>query len=286
MEQWRTTLTTYAGPIRSKRLDEITREDIVSLLRPIWLTKNETASRLRGRIEAVLDAAKAEGYRSGENPAAWKGNIEHSLPAAHKLKRGHHAAMPYREVPDFVQALQRRDATAARALEFLILTAARTGEVLGLSWDEIDFERAMWKLPPARMKAGREHRVPLSQRAIDILRQMGNLRSETSDYVFQGRRGRPLSGMAMQMLLRRMKLDDATVHGFRSSFRDWVSEETDFPRDLAEAALAHVVGDATERAYRRGDALERRRELMESWSRSLAANVPDAKMGTDLGDPE
>jgi integrase len=279
-------LTTYAGPIRSKRLDEITREDIVLLLRPIWLTKNETASRLRGRIEAVLDAAKAEGFRTGENPAAWKGNLEHSLPAAPKLMRGHHAAMPYRAVPGFVQALRRRDATAARALEFLVLTAARTGEVLGLTWDEVDFERALWKVPPARMKAGREHRVPLSERAIDILRQMEDLRSGTSDYVFQGRRGRPLSGMAMQMLLRRMNLNDVTVHGFRSSFRDWVSEETDFPRELAEAALAHVVGDATERAYRRGDALERRRELMEAWSRLLAQNSPDASPGGESEDME
>ena len=214
----------------------------------------------------VLDAAKAEGLRNGENPAVWKGNLMHSLPKRQKLQRGHHAAMPYQKVPAFVQSLQQRDATAARALEFLILTAARSGEVLGAGWSEVDLERAVWTVPPARMKSGREHRVPLSTRAVSILKEMNAVRQGDGQPLFPGRRGRPLSRMAMEMLLRRMEIEDATVHGFRSSFRDWAAEETPFAREIAEAALAHVVGDATERAYRRGDALERRRQLMQAWA--------------------
>jgi integrase len=264
--QWQTTLTTYAGAIRKKPINEVTREDVLAILKPIWLAKNETASRLRGRIEAVLDAAKAERLRDGENPAAWKGNLMHSLPKRQKLQRGHHAAMPYRKVPAFVQSLRQRDATAARALEFLILTAARSGEVLGAGSAEVDFERAIWTVPAARMKAGREHRVPLAPRAVSILREMEAVRQDDRHPLFPGRRGKPLSATAMEMLLRRMKIEDATVHGFRSAFRDWAAEETPFAREIAEAALAHVVGDATERAYRRGDALERRRQLMQAWA--------------------
>jgi integrase len=262
--QWQTTLSTYAAPLRDKVVDEVTREHVLAILKPIWATKNETASRLRGRIEVILDAAKAEGLRQGENPAAWKGNLKHSLPKRQKLQRGHHPAMAYEKVPVFVQALRARDATAARALEFLILTAARSGEVLGARWGEIDLERGIWIVPTARMKAGREHRVPLSDRAKTILEAMAAVRA--GDLVFPGRGGRPMSNMAMEMLLRRMKEDEVTVHGFRSSFRDWAAEETPFPREIAEAALAHVVGDSTERAYRRGDALERRRELMQAWA--------------------
>jgi integrase len=265
--QWQTTLATYAAPIRDKAVDEVTREDVLAVLKPIWTTKNETASRLRGRIEAVLDAAKAEGLRQGENPAAWKGNLKHSLPKRQKLQRGHHPAMAYEKVPAFVQALRARDATAARALEFLILTAARSGEVLGTHWGEVDLERGIWTVPAARMKAGREHRVPLSDRAKAVLEEMETVRA--GDLVFPGRGGRSMSNMAMEMLLRRMKADEVTVHGFRSSFRDWAAEETPFPREIAEAALAHVVGDSTERAYRRGDALERRRELMQAWAHFL-----------------
>ena len=282
--QWTMTLSHYAAAIRPKPVDEITREDVLGILKPIWQTKNETASRLRGRIEAILDAAKAEGLRIGENPAMWKGNLRHSLPKRQKLQRGHHAAMPYQEVPAFVQALRTRDAVAARALEFLILTAARTGEVLGAQWSEVDLDRALWWLAPGRMKAGREHRVPLSTRATAILQEMQAVRVEATDDVFIGRGGKRLSGMAMEMLLRRMNAKSITVHGFRSSFRDWVAEETNFPREIAEAALAHVVGDATERAYRRGDALERRRELMEAWAQFLApgevqsgSQIPDSR---------
>jgi integrase len=271
--QWRTTLETYAAAIRPKPVNEVTREDVLAVLKPIWATKNETASRLRGRIELVLDAAKAEGLRQGENPAAWKGNLKHSLPKRQKLQRGHHPAMAYEKVPTFVQVLQQRDATAARALEFLILTAARSGEVLGACWSEMDLERGIWIVPAARMKAGREHRVPLSDWAKTILEEMAAVRA--GDLVFPGRGGRPLSNMAMEMLLRRMKEDEVTVHGFRSSFRDWAAEETPFPREIAEAALAHVVGDSTERAYRRGDALERRRELMQAWAEYLNGRGED-----------
>jgi integrase len=270
--QWQTTLATYAAPIRDKAVDEVTREDVLAILKPIWASKNETASRLRGRIEAVLDAAKAEGLRQGENPAAWKGNLKHSLPKRQKLQRGHHPAMAYEKVPAFVQALRERDATAARALEFLILTAARSGEVIGAKWSEVDLDRRIWTVPAARMKAGREHRVPLSDQTKAILKDMAAVR--VGDLAFPGRGGRPLSNMAMEMLLRRMKADEVTVHGFRSSFRDWAAEETPFPREIAEAALAHVVGDSTERAYRRGDALERRRELMQAWAAYVLSEEP------------
>ena len=242
---------------------------MLAVLQPIWQEKNETASRLRGRIERVLDAAKAKGLRTGENPARWRGHLDTLLPKRQKLQRGHHPAMPYTEVPAFVAELRTREAMAARALEFAILTAARSGEVLGAMWGEVDLKAEVWTVPAMRMKAGREHRVPLTAPAIAILRALEALRPEDDDkgaYIFPGqRKGRPLSGMAMEMLLRRQKLE-ITVHGFRSSFRDWAAEETGFPREIAEAALAHVVGDATERAYRRGDALEKRRELMTAWA--------------------
>lgn len=265
-DQWTTTIATYASSLRQKPLNEVLREDVLGVLKPIWLTKNETASRIRGRIEVILDAAKAEGLRTGENPAAWKGNLKHSLPKRQKLQRGHHAAMPYASVPKFVQTLRTREATAALALEFLILTASRTGEVLGCRWNEIDRAKEIWIVPGTRMKAGRDHRVPLSSPALAILDTMGPLRVGDSSLLFPGRNNKPLSSMAMEMLLRRMKVQDVTVHGFRSSFRDWAAEETPFPRETAEAALAHIVGDSTERAYRRGDALERRRELMQAWA--------------------
>jgi integrase len=274
--QWRTTISTYAAPLRSKPVDEVNREDVLAVLQPIWTEKNETASRLRGRIELVLDAAKAEGLRQGENPAAWKGNLKHSLPKRQKLQRGHHPAMAYEKVPAFVRTLRTREATAARALEFLILTAARSGEVLGARWSEIDLERGIWTLPAERMKAGREHRVPLSTRVMEILQEMTALRE--GDLVFPNRGGRPLSNMAMEMLLRRMKVGNVTVHGFRSSFRDWAAEETPFAREIAEAALAHVVGDMTERAYRRGDALEKRRQLMQAWADSLVQSSSSRSM--------
>lgn len=263
--QWTNTLKDYASDLRAKRVNEVTTEDVLDVLKPIWSTKSETAAKVRGRIERILDAAKAKGYRSGENPARWRGHLDHLLPKRQRLSRGHHPAMQSAAIRDFLTQLRTRDAVAAWALEFTILTAARSGEVLGALWSEIDIEAKVWTIPGNRMKAGREHRVPLSEQALKILaraRVIGR-----SDYVFPGaRKGRPLSGMAMAMLLRRMKLGGFTVHGFRSTFRDWAGEHTAFPRELAEAALAHTIGDETERAYRRGDALERRRKLMEAWA--------------------
>jgi integrase len=263
--QWKSTLASYAAPLRSKPVDTITTDDVLAILKPIWTTKPETASRVRGRIEKVLDAARAKGFREGENPARWRGHLDHLLPRPSKLTRGHHAAMPYEEVAAFVAKLRERDATAALALELCILAAARSGEILGMCWQEIDLDKKIWTVPARRMKAGREHRVPLSRRATDILVSLTHHRS--GDYVFHGKRNnRPLSGMALQMLLRRMKIKSATVHGFRSSFRDWAGNETSYPRELIETALAHVIGDKAEQAYRRSDALEKRRALMEGWA--------------------
>jgi integrase len=263
--QWKSTLETYAAPLRGRPVDAITTDDVLAVLKPIWLEKAETASRVRGRIEKVLDAAKAKGFRDGENPARWRGHLDHLLPRRSKLARPHHPAMPYEVAPEFIRNLREREGTAALALEFCILTAARSGEVLGLRWSEIDFDRAVWTVPPARMKAGREHRVPLSGRAVAILR--GLTASNQGEFAFAGRRlNKPLSGMAMDMILRRMNVTDATVHGFRSSFRDWAGNVSTFPREVIETALSHVVGDQAEQAYRRSDALEKRRQLMEAWA--------------------
>jgi integrase len=263
--QWHMTLETYAKPLRAMPVDEIDTADVLSVLQPLWQSRPETASRLRGRIEAVLDAARAKGHisRNEANPARWRGHLDKLLPKRRKLTRGHHAAMPYPEVPEFIGRLREREAVGAIALEFAILTAARSGEVLGVRWAEFDLESKVWTIPAARMKAGREHRVPLSSRALAILEAVA--KGRTGVFVFPGQRpGKPLSGMAMEMVLRLMNVD-VTVHGFRSSFRDWCGEATSFPRELAEAALAHVSGDATERAYRRGDALEKRRGLIHAW---------------------
>lgn len=275
--QWTHTLKTYAAALRPIPIDAVTTEQILDVIKPLWLTKQETASRLRGRIERVLDAAKAKGLRSGENPARWRGHLDHLLPRRQKLQRGHHPAMPYADVPDFVTDLQKRDATAALALELTILCASRSGEVLGATWGEFDRKAKVWTIPGKRMKAGLEHRVPLTDRALAILEAAEKVKQ--NEYVFPGaRKGKPLSNMAMANLLKkRMKHEGLTVHGFRSSFRDWAGECTAFPRELAEAALAHVVGDQTERAYRRGDALEKRRKLMEAWARYVAAPTATAK---------
>jgi integrase len=268
--QWKTTLETYAAPLRAKPVDTIATNDVLAVLKPIWTEKAETASRLRGRIEKVLDAAKAKGFRNGENPARWRGHLDHLLPRPLKLTRGHHAAMAYENVAEFIGKLGEREAAAAQALEFCILTAARSNEVLGARWQEFDLDRAVWTVPAARMKAGREHRVPLSGRAISILNTLD--KSEQREFVFPGQRpDKPLSGMAMEMMLRRMKVDDATVHGFRSTFRDWAGNISNFPREVVETALAHVIGDKAEQAYRRSDALEKRRKLMEAWAAYCAA---------------
>ncbi|MFC3162851.1 tyrosine-type recombinase/integrase [Ciceribacter thiooxidans] len=268
--QWEMTLgDAYCRTIREKPVDKIATDDVLKILLPIWIEKAETASRLRGRIERVLDYAKVKGWREGLNPALWHGNLNHLLPARQKLQRGHHPAMPYKDLPAFMRDLRKREAVASLALEFLILTAARSGEVYGAVWDEFDLDAALWTIPATRMKAGREHVVPLSGPALDLVRRLHDAR--TCQYVFPGQRtNRPLSTSAMEMLLRRMGKGAYTVHGFRSSFRDWAGDMTDFPRDLVETALAHRVGDATERAYRRSSALEKRRRLMQVFSLYLS----------------
>jgi len=264
-DQWRMTLKTYAASLRSLAIDEVDTEAVLAVLKPIWLEKPETASRLRGRIEAVLDAAKAQGHRTGENPAAWRGHLSHLLPKRTVLSRGHHAAMDYRHLAAFVGELRSREAMAALALEFCILTATRSGETLAARWSEIDMAAKVWTIPAERMKSARPHRVPLSDPAMAILEKLEDAKAR--EFVFPGQRpGKPLSVMAMEMVLRRMDRDTVTVHGFRSAFRDWAGNETSFPREVAEAALAHAVGDKVEQAYRRGDALEKRRALMAAWA--------------------
>lgn len=264
-EQWRMTLgEAYCKNLRPLKVSAVDTEAVLKVLTPIWSNKNETASRLRGRIERVLDFAKVRGWRSGENPAGWRGHLKNTLPPRRKLSRGHHKAMAYADVPAFIQRLREHDALSARALEFLILTAARSGEVLGATWGEIDLNAALWTVPASRMKAGKEHRVPLSKPALAIVQALHEVR--VSDYVFPGfAKGKPLSNMAFAKLLERMKVD-VTAHGFRSAFRDWAGDATSFPRDVAEQALAHRIGDATELAYRRGDALLKRRKMMEAWA--------------------
>ena len=265
--QWQTTLQRYCAPLRPRPVHQIDTAAVLEVLQPLWASIPETASRVRGRIETVLDAARARGLigQHEANPARWRGHLDKLLPRRQKLTRGHHAAMPFVAVPEFIARLRQRDAMAAIALEFSILTGARTSEALGARWDEIDLQQGVWTVPATRMKGGRAHRVALSRRALAILEKLNTAR--TSEHVFPGQRpGAPLSGMAMEMVLRRMKIDGVTVHGFRSSFRDWCGEVSIFPREVAEAALAHVGGDQTERAYRRGDALEKRRALMEAWA--------------------
>lgn len=271
-QQWRNTLTTYAAPIAKKKIDEIGTDDILEILKPIWKLKNETASRVRGRIERVLDAAKARGLRDGENPARWRGHLSNLLPKRQKLTRGHHAAMPYDNVPAFVKKLCNVDRISARALEFTILAATRSGETRLATWAEIDLSNRLWTIPASRMKAAREHRVPITSRMAKILSEMNSKR--INDFVFPGsRRDSPLSDMTLAKVIRSVGTHDATVHGFRSSFRDWAAERTPYPREIAEQALAHIVGDATERAYRRGDALEKRRELMTAWGQYVTGST-------------
>jgi integrase len=259
------TLTVYAKPLRDMPIADVDTDAVLAVLEPIWQSKPETASRLRARIEAVLDAAPKELIGDNKlNPARWEGRLKTVLGTPKKLTRGHHAALPYSDLPGFLAKLRERPAMAALALEFLILTAARTGEVLGAAWSEFDLDRKVWTVPPVRMKAKREHRVPLTRRAVEIIKTVAA--AKTGDFVFPGQRAdKPLSSMSLEMLLRRMKISGATIHGFRSGFRDWAGDETNFARELAEAALAHAVGDAAEQAYRRGDALEKRRALMDAW---------------------
>lgn len=262
-QQWRSTLATYVYPVIGELpVAEVGTAHILQILEPIWKDKAETASRVRGRMETILDAAKARGYREGENPARWRGHIAQILPARLRLTRGHHKAMAYQGIPGFIQGLGQRDAVAALALTYTILTAARTSEVIGAKWTEVDLDNAIWTVPATRMKAGREHRVPLSPRAVEILESLKPLSSE---YLFPSTKGGKLSGMAMAMLLRRMNID-VTVHGFRSGFRDWAAECTACEHEVAEMALAHTIENKVERAYRRGDLFDKRRRLMDDWA--------------------
>lgn len=274
-KQWRHTLEQHGAHIWKMTVDTIDTDAVLTVLRPLWAKHPETARRLRGRIERILDAAKVQGHRTGENPARWTGHLSMLLTKPQKLTRGHHAAMPYEELPAFVAELRRREGRAARALELLILTASRSGEVRGIVWGELN--GGTWTVPAARMKGKREHRVPLTARALELLDGRRGEGTEPDQLIFPGpRSGKQSSDMVFAALMKRMKKAHFTTHGFRSSFRDWASDKTDFPSELAEAALAHLVGDETERAYRRGDALEKRRHLMEAWAVYLASACGDA----------
>jgi integrase len=271
-QQWRSSLRDHAAALHDIAISDISTENVLSVLQPIWLTKAETAKRVRGRIEKILDAAKVRGLRTTDsiNPAAWRGHLALLLPAQSKLARGHHAALPWSQAPAFLSQLRQRCAIAARCLEFVILTGARTGEALGAKWDEIDFGKRIWSVPSYRMKAGREHVVPLSTAAITLLEGIRGNATE-GDLIF-GISGAARSNMAMAMLLRRMGFAHITTHGFRSTFRDWAGDATNYPRDLIEQALAHTIESKAERAYRRGTAIERRRELMEAWANYLGGS--------------
>ncbi len=267
-DQWVMTLTKYAAALHKLPIADITRDDVVEVLKPIWTKIPETADRTRQRIAAVIDHAKARGLYTGDNPADWRGGLKELLPARSKLTRGHHAAVSYKELPDVLLKLQQSLAVSARAVEFIALTAARSNEARSMTWMEIDFTEKLWTIPAERMKAGKAHEVPLTDRAIQILKDQEAVR--TSDLVFEGERiGRPISDTAMVKVFRAAGAGDATLHGLRSSLRDWAGDETDYPRDVAEAALAHTVKDKTEAAYRRGTALAKRRAMMDEWEAYL-----------------
>ena len=293
-QQWRNTLATYAYPLfGSVPVSQVETAHVLAALEPIWSAKPETASRLRGRIENILDAAKVQGMRTGENPARWRGHLDHILAKPGKLQRGHHAALAYAELPAFMADLRKRDALAARALEFGILTATRTGEAIGAKWGEVDLAAAIWTIPAERMKAGKEHSVPLSPRALAILQAVRPLNTKGTDDapLFPTSKGGALSGMAMAMLLRRMHEAEQlagrpgwidrrengrtiTVHGFRSTFRDWAGEQSSFPREVIEHAMAHQLPDKAEAAYSRGPLMAKRAKLMEAWASYCASTRP------------
>jgi len=263
--QWTATLETYAFPTMGRvPVAEVDITMVLRVLQPIWDKKTETASRVRQRIEAVLDYAKVRELRTGDNPARWKGHLAGVLPPRTKVQKvQHQPAMPYRDVPSFIARLNGQQGVTALALEFLILTAARSAEVTGATWNEIELKAATWTIPGSRIKAGREHKVPLSKRAMDIFMSLPRV----DDHIFPGQsRGNGLSSGAFRALLERMGVDGIVPHGFRSSFRDWAAEQTNFPREVAEAALAHVTGDKVEAAYRRSDLFDKRRKMMEAWA--------------------
>lgn len=277
--QWTATLRTYAEPVIGKLLvGDIRPAHVISVLEPIWTTKTETATRVRSRIEIVLDYAAAHGFREGPNPARWRGNIDAALPKASKVARvRHHAALDVKDVPSFMKQLRAQEGMGARALEFAVLTAARSGEVRGATWSEMDLEGELWTVPAARMKSGREHRVPLSKPAVKLLSALPGDRLREA-HVFPGTKG-SLSDMSLTAVLRRMKVS-ATAHGFRSTFRDWVSEHTEYSGEVAEMALSHAIGDKVEAAYRRGDLLAKRVALMNEWASFLAGAPPSPQGGS------
>ena len=268
--QWGATLKSFCYPVfGEKPVDQIDIGLVMRVLDGLWHEKPETATRVRGRIESILDYAKARGWRYGENPARWKGHLENLLPKRSKLAQvKHHAALPWPEMGTFMETVRAAASVTGWALEFTILTAARTSETLGAVWSEIDLAARCWTVPGRRMKAGQEHRVPLTDRAIEILEAVAPLRTSGASFVFPGAKaGKGLSQMALVMALRRLGHGDMTVHGFRSTFRDWAAESTNYPREVAEAALAHTLRDRVEAAYRRSDLFEKRRQLMEEWDR-------------------
>jgi integrase len=272
--QWTSTLETYAYPVFGDLpVQAVDTTLVMKALKPMWDAKVSTAARLRGRIESVLDWAKAHGFRTGENPARWRGHIENMLPALSKVRAvQHHKALPYLEIGAFMKALRANEGVAAGALELLILTATRTSETINARWAEFDLEVGIWTVPAARMKAGREHRIPLSAAAISLLKTLPS----NGDFLFPGgKRGKPLSNMAMLALLKRMDYSHITAHGFRSTFRDWAAEQTNHSQDVAEMALAHTISNKVEAAYRRGDLFEKRKALMEDWSRYCTGVQPD-----------
>lgn len=302
-QQWRNTLATYVYPIIGDLpVSEIGTVDVLKVLEPIWSALPETASRVRGRLENLLSAAKVQGLRSGENPAQWRGHLDQLLSKPSKLQRGHHPALAYAELPAFMEELRSREAVAARALEFTILTAARLGEVTGATWREVDLPAALWTIPATRMKAEKEHEIPLSPRAVAILKEMQDLNTNgrANAPLFPAASGKKLSGMAMPMLLRRMheaakkahgagwidrKQSDPkqgdrmiTVHGFRSTFRDWAGEQSSFSREVIEHAMAHQLPDKAEAAYSRATLLPKRIKLMEAWAGYAAAPIGSGKV--------
>lgn len=277
--QWQSTLgDKYIPELRKRPIAEVDVEDVLAVLRPIWNEKRETANRIRQRVERVLDAAMVEKKRPESlNPARWRGHLDKILPAHGKASKGHFKAMPWQEVPAFMAALEDRQGVSARAVEFVVLCAARSGEVRGMRWSEVDFDKKLWTIPPERMKAGREHRVPLSDRAVEVVQTMLHLRPRRDwedALVFPGMKHGQLSDMTLGAVLKRMKIKNATIHGFRSAFRDWCGEATSTPFEVAEMALAHQVGDATVRAYLRGDLFEKRRALMDQWA-AFCSTLPD-----------
>jgi len=287
-QQWRNTLKTYAAPLFLLAIDEVDTDAVVNVLKPIWLSKAETASRVRQRIERVLNAAKTQGLRTGDNPARFRGHLDNLLPTRAKaIGVRHHPALPFEKISAFMAELRQRLAVAARALEFTILTAARSGETRGMTWAEVDLGASLWTVPASRMKAGKDHAVPLSRAAVSILEGVKPAKTSADVLVFPAQRGGVMSDMAMSQLLKRMKHDDITVHGFRSTFRDWAGEKTQFGREEIEMALAHTIQSKSERAYRRGEALDKRRVVMAAWAEVCypgrvavdAPGVEDAKPG-------